>query len=78
MRFPQSLDQHVTQVAPIAVLPYDIVWGPLTIKAGGTFTLSVPTTMASGTVQAKLTIVSPACPNGETFNATVATWKLAG
>ena len=68
----------LTQVAPIAALPYDIVLGPLTIKAGGTFTLSVPTPMASGKVQAILTIVSPTYPKGATFNATVAIWNLAG
>lgn len=68
----------LTQVAPVSKLPYDIVLGPLTIKAGGTFTLSVPTPAASGKVQAVLTIVSPTYPNGATFNATVAIWNLAG
>jgi hypothetical protein len=68
----------LTQVAPISELPYDIILGPLTIKAGGTFTLSVPTPLASGTVLAKLTIISPAYPEGETFNATVAIWNLSG
>jgi hypothetical protein len=68
----------LTQVAPVSKLPYDIVWGPLTIKAGGTFTLSIPTPVVSGTVLANLTIVSPTYPNGATFNATVAIWNLAG
>ena len=68
----------LVQVAPISELTYDIVLGPLTIKAGGTFTLSVPTPVVPGTVLADLTIVSPTYPNGATFKVMVAIWNLTG
>ena len=67
----------LTQFTPTAEIPYDIVGGPLTIKKGGGFTLTIPTAGQAGSVVASLTVVTPTAPQGIPFNATVATWTLS-
>lgn len=67
----------LTQFTPTAEIPYDIVGGSLTIKKGGSFTLTIPTAGQAGSVVASLTVVTPTVPNGTPFNATVATWTLS-
>jgi hypothetical protein len=68
----------LTQFAPTAQIPYDIIAGQLTIKANGTFTLTIPTNLAPGNVVANLVIASPTNPTGQPFQATVAMWNLTG
>ncbi|MBB4003111.1 hypothetical protein [Aurantimonas endophytica] len=67
----------LTQFTPTAEIPYDIVGGQLTIKKGGSFTLTIPTSGQAGSVVASLTVVTPTAPQGIPFNATVASWTLS-
>jgi len=65
----------MTQLAPEITIPFDIVAGEITIKEGGAFKLTVPTTMQNGSVAANLTIMS--ATQTVPFTATVANWPLS-
>jgi hypothetical protein len=67
----------LTQLSPTAEVPYDVVAGQLTIKQGGTFTLTIPTTIQQGQVAASLMIATPTTPKGQPFAAAVANWSLS-
>lgn len=66
----------LTQLSPTAELPYDIAAGQMTIKAGATFTLTIPTTLLPGSVFGQMTIVTPTNPKGQPVGITVASWPL--
>ena len=68
----------LTQFAPTAEIPYDVLAGQLTIKAGGMFTLTIPTNLQPGNVVANLVIATPTNPKGQPFQAMVAQWNLTG
>ncbi len=65
----------MTQLAPTITIPYDIVAGEITIKEGGLFTLTIPTSMQNGSVAANLMIKS--ATQEVPFTATVASWPLS-
>lgn len=65
----------MTQMAPKITIPYDIVAGEITIKEGGSFTLTIPTTMQNGSVAANLTIMSTT--QTVPFTAVVASWPVS-
>lgn len=65
----------MTQLAPKIEIPYDIVAGSITIDQGGTFTLTVPTTLQNGSVAASLVITT--ATSKVPFNAIVASWPLS-
>lgn len=63
------------QTSPDAVIPYDVIAGDVTIKQGGNFHLTVPTSAQMGNVFAKLTIITPT--GTVPFQGMVATWPLS-
>ncbi len=71
-----SWSTTLTQFSPTAELPYDIVAGDYTLKAGAGFVLTIPTTLQMGSVVARGTLVSPTQPDGQKFAVTVASWPL--
>jgi precorrin-4 methylase len=67
--------QTLTQLADKAKIPYDIVAGDLTVDAGGTLALTIPTTLQNGSVVVGLMIKTST--QTAPFNATVASWPLS-
>ncbi len=64
------------QLSPTATLTYDLKVGVDTVKAGTTFTLTIPTTSQMGSLVATTTIASPTNPQGIQFQAAIANWPL--
>lgn len=64
------------QVSPTATLTFDLKVGVDTIKAGTTFTLTIPTATQMGSVVTSTTIASPTNPNGVAYQAAIANWPL--
>ncbi len=65
----------MNQVSPIATVPTELKLGSLNIKAGTTFTLTIPTTMQNGNVLMQGEIQSP--PNTwQPIIAIIAMWPL--
>lgn len=65
----------MTQFAPEITTPFEIKAGSITIEEGGTFTLTIPTSLQNGSVAANLMIKSST--STVPFNAFVATWPLS-
>jgi hypothetical protein len=65
-----------TQFANKVTIPFDLIAGPLTIKAGGGFVLQIPTAQQNGSVTAALTIATANNPDGTQFAAAIASWPL--
>jgi|GEM_PF-500602 len=67
------------QMSPVGQLPYDLSLpdtgsGPMTIKKGATFQLTIATVIQNGSMFANLTYITPEHPNGQRFNAQIASW----
>lgn len=65
----------MTQFAPEITTPFEIKAGSITIEEGGTFTLTIPTSMQNGSVAASLMIKT--ATSTVPFNAFVASWPLS-
>ena len=65
----------MTQFAPEITTPFEIKAGSITIEEGGTFTLTIPTSMQNGAVAANLKIKT--ATSTVPFNALVASWPLS-
>jgi hypothetical protein len=63
------------QTAPVATIPYELRLGSMNIKAGTTFTLTIPTTMQNGNVFMQGELQSPPNP-WQPIAAIVAMWPL--
>lgn len=65
----------MTQFDPEIKTPFEIKAGSITIEEGGTFTLTIPTSLQNGSVAANLMIKSST--STVPFNALVASWPLS-
>ncbi|OIN45261.1 hypothetical protein BLL37_31165 [Pseudomonas azotoformans] len=73
----QVWNATMTQAEPTATIGSNLIIGSVTIKAGGTFTLQIPTVTQPGSMTAALTLITPNNPGGIPFNAQVAQWPLS-
>lgn len=65
----------MNQVSPKAIVETDLNLGSFYMKAGTTFTMTIPTQQQPGSMFMQATVQTP--PNPPTpFNAVVATWPL--
>lgn len=66
----------LTQVSPVGTIQSELILGSINIKAGTTFTLTIPTSMQNGNVMMNGSIQSPPSPDWVQINAQVASWPL--